>query len=308
MKTKLPALIITCLLVFSLTGFKRSIPVLKSKPTEKVFSDTTITLPTNAILLHAKRTDTAQGYLWSQVSGPAEATFTNEGSSKIWIKDLVEGRYQFQLMIVSNKGLTTVHSYFVTVKQGKINKLDLSPADNPYEFGLGIKGSQDYSNPRSPEEPLTAWTINFVPIETRSLLAFDLSSIPQNAIILKANLYLYSDTSPQNGDLVHANSGTHNAILVQQVASPWSSSNLTWFNQPKGLMENSVTIPETNLPFLNVDVNVTGIVKAMVANNANYGFKLSLTNPNIYTSRIFCSSYHPNASNHPRLVVSYVTN
>jgi hypothetical protein len=189
-------------------------------------------------------------------------------------------------------------------KSGPVT-LNLSPTDNPFEFNVNLLGSQDWSNGTSIEEPLCAWTVGGVPVTMRDLLKFDLSSIPTHATILKADLFLYSDTIPQNGNLTDANYGANNAVLVQEVASSWEPSALNWFNQPQGLTGNEVLVPSTTLPFLNVDIDVKDIVSSMVINNANYGFKLSLQSETIYTSRIFCSSYYADASRHPRLVITY---
>ena len=148
-------------------------------------------------------------------------------------------------------------------------------------------------------------TIQGVPVVVRNLLKFDLSSIPTTATILKADLYLYSDTIPLNGDLIHANYGADNSVLVQQVASSWDATTVTWFNQPGGLTANQVIIPSTTQSFLNVDVDVKAIVAAMVSTNTNYRFKLSIQNEVEYTSRIFCSSYYSDASRHPKIVITY---
>jgi hypothetical protein len=140
------------------------------------------------------------------------------------------------------------------------------------------------------------------------LIKFDLSSIPANATILSADLYMYSDTIPKNGDLVNANSGVDNSFVVQQVASSWDPTTVTWFNQPTGSTTNQVVVPHTPLSFLNVDINVKDMISSMVSTNTNYGFKLSLVNEVLYTSRIFCSSYYSDATRHPRLVVKYSKN
>ena len=184
-------------------------------------------------------------------------------------------------------------------------KIVLAPINNPYETNVGIYNGADASNHVSPEEPLCAWTIGGLPITVRNLLKFDISKIPAGDSILSARLILYADTIPLNGDLVHANYGTDNSIVIQQVAEPWSTPTVTWFNQPGALSANQVTIPNTLQPFGNLDVDVKGMVSAMVSSGNNYGFKLSLRNEVIYTSRIFCSSYCQDTSRRPKLMITY---
>jgi len=270
--------------------------------------DVTITLPQDSVQLTGKSGkpgDVIVGYLWSQISGPNEAVIVNESSQSAQAKKLIEGKYLFQFMVINKSGSTGIDSLTVTVKGPNTATLDLSPTNNPYETNVAIYNGQDASNHTSIEEPLSAWTINYLPITVRNLLKFDLSSIPANATILSADLYMYSDTIPKNGDLIHANFGTDNSFVVQQVANSWDISTVNWFNQPQGLTANQVIVPTTQLPFLNVDINVKAMVSSMVSNNANYGFKLSLQNEVEYTSRIFCSSYYADATRHPRLIVKY---
>ena len=319
MKTNLSLITIALLCLFIVSSCKKTKvdPVTPTPVTQKVTAkadaeaDTTITLPQDSIILRGKSgnpADTVVGYLWSQISGPTEAAIKDESSKSAIAKNLVAGEYIFQFMLIDKNGLTAVDSVSVTVKGQQTITLDLSPSNNPYETNVGILGTQDASNHTSIEEPLAAWTINGVPFTVRNLLKFDLSSIPANATIVSADLYMYSDTIPQNGDLIHANYGADNSFVVQQVAAQWDPSTVTWFNQPAGLTTNQVITPTTSLPFLNMDINVKAMVSSMVSNNTNYGFKLQLQNELLYTSRIFCSSYYSDASRHPRLLVKYIKN
>lgn len=311
MKHKLLIYIPALLILFIINGCDKQgnpLPAV-SKPIAKAQADTTITLPNSSITLTGSGTDasgTIVGYLWSQISGPAEASITNEASAKATIKGLVAGKYLFQFSVTDNKGLTGLDSVSVTVNPPLIISLSLSPSNNPTEFpSVAYWDPQDWSNGASVEIPLSAWTKNGAATLIRGLIKFDLSSIPSNATILSADLRLYSDTIPLNGDLVNANSGADNSVVVQQVATSWDHASVTWFNQPAGLTANQVIIPSTNLPFLNVDVDVKTLVGSMVSSNANYGFKLGLVNEVEYTSRIFCSSYYPVASRHPSLTITY---
>ncbi|MGZ3776812.1 MAG: DNRLRE domain-containing protein [Mucilaginibacter sp.] len=309
MKTNLFLPIIAILSIVSITGCQKATlkPSNHLAAIAKVESSS-ITLPLDSVKLTAVNgspQDQIAGYLWSQISGPNEAMIIDESSPSAWAKHLVVGKYLFQLMLVDNAGLTAIDTVGVTVNPGETQTLTLSPSNNPYETNIGILGSDDASNHTSIEEPLAAWTIDGTPITVRNLLKFDLSSIPAHATILSADLYMYSDTIPKNGDLVHANYGTDNSFVVQQVAAAWDPTSVTWFNQPQGLMVNQVVVPSTTQPFLNLDINVKDMVTSMVSGNANYGFKLSLINEVQYTSRIFCSSYYSDASRHPKLVVTY---
>jgi hypothetical protein len=322
MKTNRLILVIAVTCLFAISACQKT-GITPPAPTPKKTSDTTklkivavavaepdltITLPQDSVQLTGKSGkpgDVIVGYLWSQISGPNEAVIMNESSQSVEARKLIEGKYLFQFMVIDKGGSAGIDTLTVTVKGSDVSTLDLSPTNNPYETNIGIYNGQDASNRTSIEEPLCAWTINFLPVTVRNLLKFDLSSIPANATILSADLYMYSDTIPKNGDLVHANFGTDNSFVVQQVATSWDISTVSWFNQPQGVTANQVILPNTPLSFLNADINVKGMVSSMVSNNANYGFKLSLQSEVEYTSRIFCSSYYPDATRHPRLIVKY---
>jgi hypothetical protein len=80
---------------------------------------------------------------------------------------------------------------------------------------------------------------------------------------------------------------------------------VTWQNQPSTSTTSQVSIPSTTQSRLDlVDLDVTNLVRDM-RQYGNYGFMLKLQNETIYTSRIFCSSKHSDASKHPKLVVVY---
>lgn len=321
MKVKISLLGITLLTLFIISSCRKTkidpvtpvVPVTTTtkKLVAKAQADTTIKLPQDSLILRGKAgapTDTIVGYLWSQISGPSEALIKNESSAAATATNLVAGKYLFQFMVIDKDGLTAIDSVGVTVVPAQISTLDLSPTNNPYETNLALLGAQDASDHTSTEEPLAAWTINGVPVTVRNLLKFDLSSIPANATVVSADLYMYSDTIPKNGDLINANSGTNNSFVVQQVAAQWDPATVNWFNQPAGLTANQVIVPHTPLPFLNMDINVKNLISSMISSNTNYGFRLSLQNEIEYTSRIFCSSYNADASRHPRLVVKYIKN
>ncbi|MGN6641118.1 MAG: DNRLRE domain-containing protein [Mucilaginibacter sp.] len=313
------AAILLCLFVISSCQKSSVIPTDNKKNTSttnqqliaQLPGDTTITLPVDSIHLRGKSSlssDAIAGYLWSQISGPNEAQIRNESSPLAYFKGFVVGKYLFQFMVIGKNGLTGIDTVGVIVNPSQTQTLNLSPSNNPYEIALSLLVNQDISNKTSIEEPLAAWTVDGAALTNRNLLKFDLSSIPANSTILSANLYLYSDTIPKNGDLIHANYGNDDSFVIQQVASSWDPATVNWFNQPDGLTSNQVVVPNTTQPFLNVNVDVKTLVAAMVNNNENYGFKLSLVNEVEYTSRIFCSSYYSDASRHPRLIVTYKRN
>ena len=268
----------------------------------------TLAKATDSIRLTGSATDpdgTVVSYLWSQVSGPNTPTITAAGSPTTYVKGFVTGTYVFQLTATDNKGATGVKTVQLSVTVPSIITLNLSqPAADTY-LGYFVINGGDVTNPYSPETGASAWTSGGQTAVLRGLLKFDYSPIPANATIVSAKLTLYSTTTPLNGDLVRANSGTDNTLLIQRVMSNWSEATTTWANQPSADAASQIVIPHTSQAYLDlVDVDVTNQVKAMFPNNNN-GFLLKLQTEAIYNSRLFYSKKGADANKRPKLVIQY---
>ena len=250
---------------------------------------------------------TIAGYIWSQVSGPNAALFTDDGSAVTSVKGLVAGTYIFQLSATDSKGFTGTALDTLIVNPATLVTLTLTPSNNSNEVELWGYNSQDMgTNPISNELGAEYWTVSGNPIIGRGLFQFDLSSIPANATILSASLSLYSDSIPSNGDLIHANYGADDSMVIRQVTSSWSATSVNWNTQPSVTNNNQVLIPATTVATLNLTLNVTPMVANMVSSSSNYGFELGLQNESIlFTSRTFCSSKFSEANRHPSLVIQY---
>ena len=246
-------------------------------------------------------------YLWSQVSGPGASLIVNPGSASTAVEELAEGSYLFQLMVTDDKGATGVDTTRITVSPAPQKTLELQPSNNPLELQLYTHNGQNIGYSGAPDIPICAWTINSIPITVRELIKFDLSSIPSNATIISANLYLYSYPPPTlNGNFSEANVGSNNTLFVQQVVANWSPSSVNWANQPATTTTNQVNAPSTTQSMLDLNLDVKNMVASMVSTNANYGFMLKLENEVKYTSRLLVSSYNTTyAAKHPKLVVVY---
>ena len=299
------ALGILSLLSCTKDDFKENeVPVADAGPSKAIM------LPTSSETLSGTGTDndgSVVAYLWSQVSGPSSSLIVNPGSASTLIEDLVEGVYTFQLMVTDDKGATGVDTAKITVSPSPIQTLTLQPANNPLEFQLLAYNNQDTAYTGGLDIPVCKWTINSIPITVREIIKFDMSSIPSNATIVSANLYLYSYPAPTiNGNFVDANYGSNNTLFVQQVSANWSPSTIGWANQPASTTANQVIVPSTTQSQLDLNLDVKNMVTSMVSGNANYGFMLKLQNEVIYTSRIFVSSYNTtHTTKHPKLVVVY---
>ena len=206
------------------------------------------TFPKDSVTLAGTASDedgTITAYLWSQVSGPSATIIRNPGSATTVVKFTTAGTFLFQLMAVDDLGATGVDTVSVIVTRSAIATLTLQPANNPNEKRIINLNGGDLSS-RDRTFPLFAWTMVELPFTSRELLSFDLSTIPQSAQIISANLYLYSHPAPINGNLVDANFGTNNSFSIQQVIAPWNTASVTWFNVPAITTNNQVVVPHTS--------------------------------------------------------------
>jgi len=149
-----------------------------------------------------------------------------------------------------------------------------------------------------------AWTFQGTPGITRSVIRFDLSSIPAGATILNADLSLYyAVDSPNEG---HTGD---NAAFLRRITSEWEENTLTWNNQPSYSTQNEVYLPEsssTNQDYENI--NVTAMMKDIFDNPSdNNGMIFMLENEQIFTSMLFYSNDGPHPALRPKLEITYTT-
>lgn len=278
-----------------------------SPPVVDAGNSQAIQMPASSFTLNGTATSSngsIRAYLWSLVSGPNVPTINSPGLRTTTVSNFIPGNYIFQFMAIDSAGLTGVDTTSVQVIASPIQTLTLQPTNNPDERHLFGNATMDQSG-HAVEIDAGTWTTGGIVVYLRALFKFDLSSIPANATILSAKLTLYTNPTPINGDHTNANSGPDNSMFIRRVASNWIPATTTWQNQPPSAALDQVSIPTTNLPFLDlVDVDVKNLVTDM-RSSGNYGFVIMLQNENIYNIRVFCSSIYPDATKHPKLVITY---
>jgi len=149
------------------------------------------------------------------------------------------------------------------------------------------------------------WTWSATPGILRSLIRFDLSSIPTTATITSAKLSLY-----YNPTSASAGQAGSNASFLQRVTSTWDENTVTWNTQPTVTTSGEAALAQSTTSNQNYpDINVKSMVKYMVGHpSKNYGFMLRLQDETtLYSSMKFASSDYTDASLHPKLVITYDT-
>lgn len=148
------------------------------------------------------------------------------------------------------------------------------------------------------------WTKNGVHTTKYGLIDFDLSQIPAGTEISNATLYLYHD--PISVDLGHSQLSGSNAGRIERVTSDWEET-VSWGIKPTSDDTKSVPVPASTSEDQDYAIDLTSLVQASVndpENSFGYVLKINATSP--YRSLVFASSEHPDASLHPRLVVTCV--
>lgn len=158
----------------------------------------------------------------------------------------------------------------------------------------------------TPDLPLLSGTYLNISDTIRSLLYFDLSSIPANAIVSEAKLYLYNNpTSAFNGGAHYAFNGS-NAGLVQPISSVWNDATVTWNSQPTAGFNNVAIIPPSVTPHDNYVVDVFGMVQNFIANpTQNNGMMLRLADESMRKGQILASSQCADTLLAPRLKICW---
>jgi hypothetical protein len=294
---------------FVLTSCQPDPPLENKPPVVQAGQDTTFAYrdAKSTIELTGTATDadgSVVAYLWSQVSGLTTASIADAGSPATTVSNMVPGAYVFQLMATDNKGATGVDAVTININSPQEVTITLQAQEDVTDLHFILNHLGASNDPTVGEIGASAWTFDGDPAFQRGLLKFNLAKLPAGAEIQSATLSLYSNPNPKNGDLVHANYGTNNTMLIQRVTSNWNMTT-DWDDQPTTTTEGQIIIPHTDASFLDLpSINVTEPIRNMLQ-TANYGFLIRLQNETYYNSRIFCSSKFTDASKRPKLVITY---
>jgi len=161
----------------------------------------------------------------------------------------------------------------------------------------------------------SAWTYWGLPGIERTYFKFEeVSSIPQDAKIISASFTLYGVSSavhPPQGNSFYPgspyNSFGTNETWLKRVTGNWDETTITWSNKPGATDLNKVALPASTSQwnFDVADIDVTKLVRDMVANGENYGFCLEMQQEQDYRSIVFGGSRSTDSTKRPKLVVEY---
>jgi hypothetical protein len=152
-----------------------------------------------------------------------------------------------------------------------------------------------------------AWTNQGIPDTSRSLLQFDLTGIPANAVITSAALSLYNNPTTPFAQGEHSWLSGPNSALIQRITSFWDERTVTWMTQPASTTVNEVWLPaSTGIHQDYPAIDVTQLVTDMYNNPfSSFGFMVRLEFEQHYRALVFASNNAADETKHPWLDVCY---
>ena len=182
----------------------------------------------------------------------------------------------------------------------------LQPTNNSTEGYVNSYVDYAHSNANGVIQlSIASWTHGGAPENARAFIKFDLSSISSNATLISAKLSLFAIPVPGSGNFVDAHFGSQNSFSIRRITSALNMPQINWSNQPVTTAQDQVIVPQSTSSHQdNTELDVTNLVKEMLK-SGNNGFFMQLTDEDIYNIRQYCSSFHPDASKHPKLVLEY---
>jgi hypothetical protein len=141
----------------------------------------------------------------------------------------------------------------------------------------------------------------------RSLIDFDLSSVPDNVTITHASLSLYHHPNTPEPIGGHSQISGLNNCFLQRITENWDEMSVTWNNQPATTQENQVVLEESQaFDQSYTDIDVTVLLQDMISKpDSSFGFMLKLQTEEYYRAMIFASSDSENPELYPKLVIEY---
>ncbi len=148
------------------------------------------------------------------------------------------------------------------------------------------------------------WTFGGEPGTLRSMIQFDLTSIPPGATILDARLSLfYNFVTSSEGQ------AGNNAAYLRRITQDWNENTVNWITQPSYTNTNQVDLPKSTSTDQDYEnINVTLLVRDMLSDPSHsFGFMFMGQVEAVLSSMKFFSSDASQESDRPKLEITYTT-
>ncbi len=229
------------------------------------------------------------------------------------------------LLLAVSTALCSLHAQAQSQTQVLKQKLSLKPGPEEGEDAIVMTthGCQPSGYPGIPENltggngteiQIATWTFNSGGCNEgtiRSVIRFrKLNTLPDSAVISKATLYLYGIPNGLNppGNSTYPNSPypNSNESWVRRITSGWAENTISWSTKPTATPINQAVLPVTTQQWnQNATVDVTNLVKDIIASGSNEGFELLLQKEEVHRSQYYATSDYPDSTKWPELTVEY---
>jgi len=149
-----------------------------------------------------------------------------------------------------------------------------------------------------------AWTVNGILSIEKSLIQFDYSIIPAGAVITKATLTFFADTTVDTGSIGHSQLSGPNDWVLKRITQAWEETTVTGNTEPT--TDLVIQCAASTSPWQAYELDVTSWVADEIAHPTSYyGFLMQINNNTPYRAINFCSSDHAYPSLHPKIVIEF---
>lgn len=194
--------------------------------------------------------------------------------------------------------------------QGNVLELQPGPEDGKDAMISNLEPDRNFGDYKYFEATFLTEPVLTVMRSNRSLIYFNMDSLPKSAMIQKVTLRLTYDLPiPWDSTYLKPDPSTgvaFYAAVLQQIIEPWDEHKVTWNTEPKTTEANQVFI----YPFiLNTNVIEVDVTRLFVNPNASmlpsYGMLFRLWPQDSFPGFRFASSDYADASMRPKLIIHY---
>jgi hypothetical protein len=195
--------------------------------------------------------------------------------------------------------------------QFKVLVLQPGPNDGKDAMISNLEPDKNFGGHKYFEATFLTEPVLTVMRSNRSLIFFNLDSLPKQAVIKKVSMQLSYDLPIPFDSTYLTNTDPSTGVtwyggVLQQVVEPWEEDKVTWNTQPKTIEANQVYIPPfiRNVNFIEVDV--TSLFVSLAANPLpNHGILFRLWPGDMFPGFRFASSDFTEPGMRPMLMIYY---
>jgi hypothetical protein len=200
------------------------------------------------------------------------------------------------------KKIFTLVTLFVSSVLTSQTTVTLSPAGSGGQDAYLASGTPTNNFGNHPEFGASAWSCSGTLCLARGVMQIDMSSIPVNAVVMSANLYLNCDVDITTPTYTTGTGGT-----LSKATSSWTENTVTWATQPSTTNVNQVAVSTPTSQTQDYTLNISGMTQSWVNSPAtNFGFVFRGNDESAFYKRImFASSDHTTTARQPKVVITY---